>query len=128
VLASSPLARALGFGRLLVRAGRFELLASFLRRGSLERWDARAGHRAAPGEVPDAGARLAALAGGDARRRERLERVFARRPASAAELRELAAELDALEPELFAARPAPGRDSGAERGARAARSGSSAPA
>jgi len=101
-LAASPLARARGFGRTLARAGRWDLLASLLRRGMLRRWGADAG-RARSGE-PDLEARLAALARGDEQRHARLAELFlARAPADERELGALEAELRALELELFSA-------------------------
>lgn len=104
--AASPLARARGFGRTLARARRFDLLARFLRRGLLARWDARSGVRL-PGE-PDAAeeeARLRRLARGDERRLARLRELCARVPASEAELARLETELCALEPELVLGAP-----------------------
>lgn len=102
VQATSALARARGFGSLLARARRFDLLAGFLRAAWLERWDARAGRRAAGASLEE---RLAFVAGGDERRRARLAEPFAATPASRAELERLEQALAALEAEL--AGPAP---------------------
>jgi hypothetical protein len=100
-LAASPLARARGFGRTLARAGRWDLLASLLRRGMLARWEARSGRRQA-GEG-DLEARLAALARADDERHARLSGLFARAPGDERALAELEDDLRALEHELFAA-------------------------
>ncbi len=124
VLAASPLARARGFGRLLARAGRFELLTRLLRTGVLQRWEARAGRRAAGAEDEAVlTARLATLAGGDERLRAQLTGLFVdAAPRDEAELGALDSELCALEGRLF--QP---REAGKPRrtlGARPARSGS----
>jgi hypothetical protein len=95
--AVSPLARARGTGRLLARGGRFELLASYLRRGRLARWEARTGRTGAEADEP---MRLRRLARGDERRLARLSELWARRPADEAELARLDAELGGFEPEL----------------------------
>ncbi|HEX6882353.1 MAG TPA: hypothetical protein VF530_03170 [Planctomycetota bacterium] len=104
VQAGSALARAQGLGALLARARRFDLLAGFLRAAWLERWDARAGRRAA-GPSPEE--RLTFVAGGDERRRARLAELFAAAPASLAELERLERALAALEAELAGPARAP---------------------
>jgi len=113
-LVASPLARARGFGRLLARANRWELLARLLRHGVLARLEARTGRFSAPseGSAPSAGAgveaelaaRIERLARGDERRRARLTDLFVTRaPRDEAELSALERELATLEAELTVA-------------------------
>ena len=125
-LAASPLARARGFGNLLARASRSVVLARLLRRGVLQRREARTGQRGPPGSDDALAARLAALARGDERRHARLVELFqTSAPRDRAELEALADGLAALERELApAAEPGKGRRT---LGARPARSGSSRP-
>jgi hypothetical protein len=108
VLAASPLARARGFGQLLARAGRFDLLARFLRGAALERWQARAGGgrmgARMPEEAPALAERLRELAHGDEALSARLRTLFSHVPKNAAELAALEAQLAALETELLADR------------------------
>jgi len=104
---ASPLARARAQGELLVRAERWDLLAERLRRGQLERWDARAGRRSASEAGAESASalepRLRRLARGDAGRAARLRELFLeRRPTDAASLEALDRDLCAFEAELFA--------------------------
>jgi len=128
LLAASPLARAQGFARTLIRAERWDLLARLLQRGLLERWCVRAGLRAPP---VDAAARsepaalvasLQGLARGDERLLARLDAALGERARrDEAAFAELARELTALEAELF---PVDGGKMRAQRGQPAGRTGS----
>jgi hypothetical protein len=102
---ASALARAHGFGRLLARAGRHDLLAGFLRRAWIERGATRCASAADGFDRA-----LAELAGGDERRWARLRASLeARTITSEAELDSLARDLDQLEDELAQARRTPTR-------------------
>lgn len=131
LLPASPLARARGFGRMLARAGRFDLLARLLSEGVLQRWERRAGRRPAPSGAASSEAgpeaalatRLAAFARGDARLGARLNELFVTRaPRDEAELEALETALRALEEELF--RQAEPGKTRARLGARPSPSGS----
>ncbi len=107
--AVSALSRAQGLAGLLERAGRRELLARLLRERLLERWCVRAGKRsrAAPEGERSAQALeadLAALFRHGGPLLDRARKCFLETPVrNRSELERLAAELEALDRELFAA-------------------------
>lgn len=101
LIAVAPLARARGHGGLLARAGRHDLLAGLLRRGLLERWNARSGTRTRGVEAD-----LARLARGDAAwLRHARELFLGPPPRDAEELAGLARSLAKLERALQSSTP-----------------------